>query len=215
MANIFIYMDESGCLGFKNPRASKYFVITLLKLDGLETQKSFFTAVRRTIKNKTSRTQRKTNFELKGSKTDLKIKKYFLKHLPSTGWSLYSVVLKKEKKHPNNLTSEEKERLYNFLTRYLLEHVISKQDISHLDLYMDKCKNKKEITEFNAYIKSNLNLSSSTFLNINHVTSHSNPAIQAVDLFCWGIARKYLLGEIDWYNCFNKHIKLETVYPPE
>ncbi len=51
MAHILIYLDESGCLGFKNPRASKYFIITLLKLDNLEIQKGVFSAIKKTIKN--------------------------------------------------------------------------------------------------------------------------------------------------------------------
>ena len=207
-------MDESGCLGFKSPKASKYFIITLLKLDDLEVQKSIFSAVRKTIKNKISLKQRKTNIELKGSKTDLKIKQYFLKHLPTTGWSLYSVVLDKEKACNNDIINEEKEMIYNYMTEYLLDHFISNQNILRLDLYIDKCKNKKEIKKFNTYIESNLNMPSTSILNINHVTSHSNPAIQAVDLFCWGIARKHTINDSDWYDCFSKYLKFESFYLP-
>lgn len=215
MTHVLIYLDESGCLGFKKPKASKYFVITLLKLESLETQKRVFNAVRKTIKNKISPQGRKISYELKGSKTDLSIKQYFFRQMPPSDWGLYSVVVNKEK-IPNHLqTNEGKKRLYNYLAKYLLENLTFKKEITRLDLYIDKCKNTREIKEFNAYITAHLNLSPKTYLNINHVSSHENPAIQAVDLFCWGIARKHALDEIEWYECFRKNIKFEEVYLPK
>jgi len=56
---------------------------------------------------------------------------------------------------------------------------------------------------------------SNAILNISHVTSHENPAIQAVDLFCWGIAKKHTLGEKSWYDCFKESIIFEEVYLPD
>lgn len=215
MSHILIYLDESGCLGCKNPKASRYFVITLLKLDNLEIQKSVFSAVKKTIKNKITIKKRKTNYELKGSKTNLSVKQYFLRHMPLTGWSLYSVVVHKEKVCNQLKTTEGKKKLYNDLAKYLLKNVTLDNNISRLDLYMDRCKNTKEIREFNTYIEAHLNLAPTIFLNINHVTSHENPAIQAVDMFCWGIARKHSLNEIDWYECFSKNIKFESIYSTE
>lgn len=215
MSHVLIYLDESGCLGFNNPSASRYFIITLLKLDNVDTQKIVFNAVKKTIKNKISQKKRKSHYELKGSKTDLSIKQYFLKHMPCAGWSLYSVILPKKKIYAHFQTNEGKKKLYNYLAKYLLENVPLNGDISHLDLYMDKCKSNKEIKEFNSYVAAHLNLSPKTLLNINHVTSHENPAIQAVDLFCWGIARKYSLNELGWYDCFSQNIKFESVYLPK
>ncbi len=39
MPHIFMYLDESGCLGFNSPGATQYFVITLLKIEGENVQK--------------------------------------------------------------------------------------------------------------------------------------------------------------------------------
>jgi hypothetical protein len=49
-------------------------------------------------------------------------------------------------------------------------------------------------------------------LNIEHETSHCNTGLQAVDLFCWGIFRKYALSDVKWYNVFQKQIIWEGEY---
>lgn len=215
MSHVIIYLDESGCLGFTNPSSSKYFVITLLMVNDLKTQRSLFTAVKKALKNKISSKERKITYELKGSKTDLSIKKYFYKHMPKKGWRLYSIILDKDHTYPHLQTIEGKKRLYNYLAKCLLTNVKWGEDITRLDLYIDKCKSTKEIKEFNTYIEAHLNLPLKTILNINHVTSHENLAIQAVDLFCWGIFRKYTLKETDWYECFKENIFYEEVYKPD
>lgn len=59
MSHILIDLDESGCLGFSEEGSSKYLVITILKINGLTTEKKIFQAIRRTIKSKLSTKKRK------------------------------------------------------------------------------------------------------------------------------------------------------------
>ena len=70
---MFIYLDESGDLGFDWTKAktSRYFVITLLVCDGKHTQDKFRKAVRRTLKNKINHKKNKKRVvhELKGEET--------------------------------------------------------------------------------------------------------------------------------------------------
>lgn len=201
-------------MGFSD-KGSEYFVITILKVDNLETQKNIFRAVKRTIKSKVSSKKKRISYELKGAKTSLKIKEYFYKQMPKTGWSLHSVILNKKRIPPHLKTNTGKSRLYNYLAKFLLTNINLKDEVSRLDLYIDKSKNTKEIKDFDRYIEAHLDLDPKTILNINHVISHQNPAIQAVDLFCWGIARKHILKETAWYKCFEKNIILEEVYLPD
>ncbi len=215
MSHNFLYIDESGCLGFNTSGSSQYFVITLMKLDSRDIQKKVSNAVRRTLKNKFPNKRKDRDLELKGSKTTLSIKKYFLKQMPATGWQIYSVILNKNKVFKHLQTAEGKKRLYNYLAKFLLENVSFEEDIQNVDLYIDKCKNGKEIKECNTYLKAHLALPPSAVLNINHVTSHENPSIQAVDLFCWGIARKHHYEETEWYNEFSKNIIFEDIYLTE
>jgi hypothetical protein len=144
MSHIFIYLDESGCLGFTSPHATQYFVITLLKIEGTKVQKEVMNAVRRTIKNKISSKSKKSTHELKGSKTAFSIKEYFMRQMPCEGWKLYSVILNKKRVEPHLRTVEGKKRLYNFLAKFLLENLEFDAEVSRVDLYIDKCKNSKE-----------------------------------------------------------------------
>lgn len=150
--------------------------------------------------------------ELKGSKTAIKIKEYFYKHMPKIGWELYSIILNKERIYPHLQTN--KKRLYNYIAKELSSNVDLKNGVTREDLYIDKSKTTKEIKDFNGYIEAHLDLAPESILNINHVTSHENPAIQAVGLFCWGIARKYTFQDTAWYDYFKENIEFEKVYLP-
>jgi hypothetical protein len=134
--------------------------------------------------------------------------------MPKTGWSLFSIILNKKRVYPHLKTPDGKKRLYNYMAKELLSNIILKEGVSRVDLYIDKSKNTKEINDFNRYIEAHLDLSPETILNINHVTSHENPAIQAVDLFCWGIARKHTHNDISWYDYFRENIEFEEIYLP-
>lgn len=138
--------------------------------------------------------------ELKGSNTTLKIKEYFFKQLPDTGWKIYTVVLNKKGIYKYLRNSFEKKRLYNYLAKFLLEKIKFTNNIERVDLYIDKCKNRPEINDFNQYIQTYLlgSLPFSTQLNIMHERSEHNFGIQATDLFCWGVARKYSHLECEW-----------------
>lgn len=214
---MFIYLDESGDLGFdwSKPRTSAYFVITLLVCESKEVTEQFKSAVKKTLKNKILRKKGgKTEKELKGSKSNFSAKKYFHKLLPKDGWSLYSVCLNKKGVKDHLKSKQGKMRLYNFLSNFLLEKVSFPENLSSLNFVIDRCKNMDEIDEFNQYVENHLEsvLPPNALLQIDHATSHENTGLQAVDLFCWGIARKNTHGSDEWYDLFRRKIAFETVY---
>jgi hypothetical protein len=81
-------------------------------------------------------------------------------------------------------------------------------------LVLDKSKNKNEISDFNNYIANQLDalLPLNVPLNIYHERSHENPGLQAIDLFCWGIFRKYEMCDYERYREFVKMIAYESEY---
>lgn len=217
---MIIYLDESGDLGFdfngKNP--SLKFVITLLVCRGQEQSRGFKKAVRRTIKNKLNRkkTNKRVVQELKGTQTTLAVKKYFYGQCPDDGWRIYTIALNKKRVNDNLQTAAGKKKLYNFLARFLLEKVDLTSPGNAVTLVLDKCKNKDEIADFNNYVANQLDalLPLEVPLNIYHERSHENPGLQAVDLFCWGIFRKYEKRDYQWYKEFGAKIAFETEYLP-
>lgn len=217
---MFIFLDESGDLGFDfaKPKTSRLFVITLLVCHDKLAQDGFRRAVERTIKNKLNHKKCKTRIvqELKGAHTALAIKQYFHRQLPANGWSVYSVTLNKSRVEPHLQTRAGKQKLYNFLARFILEKVHFPEDASRVGLVVDRCKNREEIRDFNHYVANQLQalLPLNTRLDIDHLGSHESPGLQAVDMFCWGIARKDEVQDSAWYDLYRDKVRFETIYLP-
>lgn len=49
-------------------------------------------------------------------------------------------------------------------------------------------------------------------LYLDHRDSSATRPLQAVDLFAWGIFRKYEVGDTAWYEFFREKIQFERVY---
>ena len=83
-------------------------------------------------------------------------------------------------------------------------------------MVVDRCKNKEEIRDFNQYLINQLEalLPLNTDLNILHLTSQESAGLQAVDLFSWGIFRKYECNDCGWYTIYRHKIRFETEYLP-
>ena len=215
---MIIYLDESGDLGFdfSKPKTSRKFVITLLVCDGSDSAEGFRKAVRRTLKNKLNhkRYQGRVVHELKGTGTTLAVKQYFYRLIPDKGWRIYTVALNKARVEEHLRTKHGKKKLYNFLARFIIEQVDLTNAAPAVTLVMDRCKNKEEIRDFNGYVANQLEslLPLNVPLNIYHESSQDNTGLQAVDLFCWGIYRKYEVGDLEWYQHYRRRIAFETEY---
>lgn len=215
---MIIYLDESGDLGFdfEGKHPSRKFVVTLLVCESRGVTGRFRTAVRRTLKNKLNRGKRgsQVTHELKGTGTTLAIKQYFYRHSPKRDWRIYTVVVNKERVFAHLQTKQGKKKLYNFVARFLLEKVDLSNVGNAVTLVVDRSKRKDEITDFNQYLANQLDalLPLNVPLNIYHEYSHENAGLQAVDLFCWGVFRKYEYGDLDWYQKYRSRIAFETEY---
>jgi hypothetical protein len=214
---MYLYLDESGDLGFDfyNKKPSRFFVITLVQLQEAKSIKIINKAVSKTLKNKINHKKKKRIIlELKGSDTRLEIKKYFLAYLDRhiSDLKIYAITLDKQallKQRPNPI----KDSAYNQMAHQLIEKInFPRKD--HVNLVVDRCKSNLGIEEFNAYLHSNLSLclDLETKLYITHDNSVNHKGIQAADMFCHGIARKYELNNDDWYNEYKDKILVECKF---
>lgn len=214
---MIIFLDESGDLGFdfNKPGTSKTFVITLLVCDDRESSHSFKIAVRRTFKNKMHSRKNPGVREIKGTETMLSVKRYFHRQLPRDGWKLYTVVVNKKQVYEEMPKPMDKKKLYNFLSRFILEKIPFGSVLEAVTLVVDRSKGKEGIREFNDYITNHLEglLPLNVPMYITHEWSHENAGLQAVDLFCWGIFRKWESGDNEWYEVFQNSIAVCTEYP--
>jgi uncharacterized protein DUF3800 len=222
MSNIdsmFIYLDESGDLGFDWSKKSTtpYFIITLLVCYQNDTKNQIRKAVMRTLKQiNHKKNKKRIVHELKGTSTALNIKKFFYKQMPDNGWEIFSVILNKRKVYNNLTTIQGKKKLYNFLSRFVIEKISFPETLKNVRLIVDRCKNTvDERKDFNTYLENQLEASIpnlNVIADIFHESSHENYELQAVDLFCWGIHRKITYEDLEWYSLFKEKIKILDVY---
>jgi len=207
----YLYLDESGDLGFDfvNKKPSKFFTVAILVVRG-ENNRKLVKAVRITLRRKFK--NKKKVEELKGSKCPLVIKKYFYRQVKDIKFALYSITLNKIRVYER--LRKDKERVYNFMARHVLDQIPFDNANLRVKIIIDKSKTKKNIFEFNQYI---LRQIKSKFdpkvpLDIYHYDSKQNLGLQAVDLFCWGIFRKYERGDKEWFNIFKDKIVYDQQY---
>ena len=146
---------------------------------------------------------------LKGTDTSLEIKSYFLGKMPKTGWGLYAISLNKLRVYDYLKTAQGKKKLYNFLTKKLLETLpVRGKHIVTVNLVVDKSKDSADRKDFNAYIRANLETTFplKTAIYITHEDSQANKGLQAVDMFCYGMQKKKVAADASWYKQFSPYI---------
>ena len=81
-------------------------------------------------------------------------------------------------------------------------------------LILDRSKSPKEVREFNHYILRQLEgrLDPKVPLDIKHENSCQYHGLQAVDLFSWGIFKKYEKKDSEWFDVFKGKVAFEEQY---
>lgn len=215
---MFIYLDESGDLGFdfENKKPSQKFVITLLVCNNKDAVTSFKTSVRKTLRNKINHKKKNKRIveELHATSDSITTKQYFYKHIKNLDWCLYTIILNKPRVYDHLTNKKGRKKLYNYLANKILEKVDLNSANPSVTMVVDKCKNKAEVEDFNQYLASQLEgrLPLNVPLNINHEDSKASTGLQAVDSFCWGIYRKYEHGDLEWYEHYADKIMCEIEY---
>ena len=127
-------------------------------------------------------------------------------------FAIFSLTLNKKRVYSKLI--DEKERIYNYIARKVLDEIKFENANNQVDLIVDKSKGTEQIKDFNAYIVGHLQarLNPKVFLNILHVNSWNSKGIQAVDLFSWGIFRSYEKQDFGWLNVFKNKVKFNEQF---
>ena len=207
----FLYLDESGDLGFDffGKRPSNFFTVTILALSGENNNRALLNAVKKTVRRKLPR---RPSVELKGSRTSIEVKEYFYGLVQPVSFAIYAVTLNKKRVYEN--LAQRKDRVYNFIARNVLDHVPIEEASPRVILAIDRSKSRREIGEFNNYIIRQLEgrIDPKVPLDIFHHRSQENLGLQAADLFSWGIFRKYERRDQEWYAVFREKIRYDERY---
>lgn len=216
---MYLYLDESGDLGFDSAKKgrSKKFVITVLACCSATAQRSIRRAVRQTLDCfEGSCGDSIAPRELKGTKTNMAVKKHFYGRIHSRDWTLFALILDKGRVTVDLHSGQDKNKLYNHLSHLLMEKValLLRAPVEPVNLIVDRSKNQFEIREFNEYLGGRLQaqLPRGVPLRIHHIDSAVSFALQAADMFCFGIFRKYEFDDSEWYMVFQSKIMYEREY---
>lgn len=208
-------MDESGDLGFDfvNKKPSKFFTVTIVAVKGVVANRALINSVKRTLKRKL---HKKANIaEIKDSKTSEEILCYFYNQCKKIEFGIYSLALNKKRLYEH--LAKDKARVYNYVARLVMDKIPLEQTDTRIYLIVDKSKARPEIEEFNAYIMRELKsrIDPKIPVDIFHHLSHENLGLQAADMFCWGIFRKYERRDAQWFNVFWKEKgRYDSLYLP-
>lgn len=211
----YLYLDESGDLGFdlNKPGASRYFVITILDIAEASTRKATEKAISRTLQYKLQNRRRGLMAEIKGAKTTLSLKQYFYRFVQTLPFHLYTAILDKMRLHEQ--LRKNPHRVYNFAAYQTFKQLPLEAASQQVMLTVDRGKTKLEISRFDEFLTQQFSwrIPPHVPFIINHNFSYDNKLLQAVDLFSWGIYRKYEAEDVEWYNMFRDKIVAEQVYP--
>lgn len=206
---LYLYLDESGDLGFDfvNKKPTGFFVVSIIAIDDQAANRRISNTVKMVLRRKSTKTNKLR--ELKGSLTPLNIKTYLYNKIRDIDFSLYTVILNKKKSFEE--LWDDKERIYSHIAYLVLGKIRFDSKKSVINFVVDRSKSKENIRAFDKYILLQMKgrMDPSIPLQISHIESNVNYCLQAADLFCWGIFRKYEKKDTEWYDIFKEKIKYE------
>ena len=203
----YIYMDESGDLGFnKDKKNSKYFVVTFLFTNN---KRPIEKIIRKTHSQLNKSLKKKIN-SLHATKEKPTTRRRLLTKLSEKDCNIMIIYLNKDKVYSK--LQNEKTVLYNYVTNILLDRVFSKTLIdinSDIKLIASRRETNKFLNEnFKKYLEQQVFNNHNKKITINIVAPHSEKLLQAVDFASWAVYRKYEYNDDLYYN-YIKNIIIE------
>ena len=206
----WLYLDESGDLGFDfvNKKPSRFFTICILATSCIDTNIAFKRTIKRTIRRKLNPPGKRSRWveELKATATTLEIKKYAWRMIDDAQFGIYCLTLNKRRVYER--LTKDKERIYNYVARLVIDRIPFVQAQGNVQLIVDRSKSQREIVEFNRYISNALKgrVPPDVAIDFAHEDSCNSPGLQLADLFAWGVFQKYELKNAKWYEIFKKKV---------
>lgn len=198
MNKIYVYLDESGDLGFNfSSGSSKVFVVTFIETN---LEKNQLDKILKITKQRTIKKDKLKKIEVKGTTATDRTKKFLINLILKEDIKIKSIVINKLGLYSN--LRENKEKLYNWINGMILNECSN----GEIELIVDKRHKKNSfIEDYNQYIKTKINSNS---IKIQHKFSHSESGLQIVDVFCNSIFRAFEYDNLELYSLFKKKAKI-------
>jgi len=198
----FIYLDESGDLGF-NKGSSKYFVISFITMNAKTNL-----ILKRKIKKVKKKHKIGKDIEIKGNKSNHSLRTDVLKEIYSLPIEIYSITVKKQ--GINKALRKDTNIFYNYMVNLILVPYIEQSKISNLCLIADLRINKvSKGMRFGDYLKYKLFFENNLYkikLDIQYLDSLTSYGLQAVDFVANSIFKNYEQTNDIYYEALKRKI---------
>ena len=212
---MYVYIDESGDLGFSS-KSTRFFVVAYLNLDYPFEMKK---AMKRLLKRLHKKGEyARGNNELKCSNSKDIVKQKVLRKICQCNAEIGFVVLEKAKVKP--YLKENRTRLYNFIIvdRIMRNILQSLNSTDKLNIILDRSLSPSRREGFNNYARNKasyllfvewgkvypIKLSN---IEIRHVNSQKEPCLQAADFLAGACFHKYEHNNNCYYRLFENRVE--------
>ena len=205
---MYIFLDESGDLGFSK-KSQQYFVIAILIT---KDKKPIENCIKRVRQRKLPKKYKRIP-ELKFRNSNRIIRKSVLKCLSKRDVEISYILLNKRRVYRR--LQDKKNIVYNYITSFLLQKVLSEES-DKIEFVVDRLYTKKNREEFNSYINYKIRrvLRRTIKISIEHKNSEEERCLQAVDFVAGAIYRKYVFDDESYYSIIRDKIQEEIRYLP-
>lgn len=195
---MYIYLDESGDLGF-NEQSSKHHVVAVLATHDPTTIVNAMNRYKKKIRKLSSKRNRKP-WEFKFNKASNDVKIDILNIISSKDIKIGYICVDKTHAHPNSWKNGND--FYAHVCSVLLNEFLIEISDPKISLVVDKQFNKRGRKDFNKYLRRTITDVSDgrKVLNITHVNSRQNPCLQAVDFVCGAVFRRYNKHDPEYFE---------------
>ena len=199
----YIFLDESGDLGFnKEKNNSKFFIVTILFSPN---KKDIEKLVKKTHSELRKRVKRLSGGVLHSVKESPTTRKRLLNRLAKLNCKVMVIYLNKSKVYSQ--LQDEKHILYNYVVNILLDRIMTK---GHLDktksiiLVAAKRETNKFLNlNFKTYLESQIKINHKLDLTVEIKYPSEEKSLQAVDFASWAIFRKFEIRDDEYYKLIN------------
>ncbi len=195
---MYIYLDESGDLGFSRDSSEHYVIAVLATRDPIQIERGLKKYRKKMIASK-KKEYRKIG-EFKFNKAPDRVKVDILNIISSK--DVYLGYVHVEKKRVYEKLRDKKKELYAYFTKKLLDVFLFELEDDRIDLIVDRQFGKKHRENFDLYIDWNVRslVSGIKDINIEHRSSQREPCLQAVDFVCGAVYKRYGMDEIKYFK---------------
>ena len=208
----YIFLDESGDLGFKkNKRSSRFFVVTII----FSEDKRPLEKIARRVHKGLAKKYKKIG-TLHAHREEPNIRRKVLRQLHEIDCSILAIVLDKNKVFTK--MEDEKVVLYNYITNILLGNFFNKKPIPTnriVSLIASQRETNKFFNKnFQDYVRQQAKMKHGTVINVTIATPEQEFALQIVDFASWAIFRKYESNDDSYFNIIKSKIIDEALLYP-